>query len=165
MNDYVLPILGTVLTALAGFIAKSVFPAWRAEREKQREHERKLAEEAGEEQRRQREHEREQADAGAAAEQSEQVALYSQLTQLQTEALRQNSLLMEFLMNLATSGSEHLQQAFITALKEVSDNWSQARYEARELNTKITVMVSLAGMDQENREEMAKIPRLLLEFK
>jgi hypothetical protein len=82
-----------------------------------------------------------QIEARSAAEQSEQLALWSQMTQLQTKALDQNELLLEFMMDVFTNKLDTLSDDQRAGFAEVAAEWKKAMYEFRSLQTKVAVIV------------------------
>ncbi len=118
--------------ALWLFVTKVWFP----EQAKIREHERQIAaEQVAAQQReeaRDHQHEREQLEARNAAEQSEQMAVWAQMTQLQSQTLRQNELLLEYIINDFKGGQD-----------AIKDEIKQLMYESRAVQAKMTILVSV----------------------
>lgn len=94
------------------------------------------------------EFEREQAEARAAAEQSEQVALWSQMTNLQTKALEQNELLLEFVINQISER----QRDHDKRLGELFEGQRKITYELREMATKFTILVGIHEREYDARK-------------
>jgi hypothetical protein len=80
-----------------------------------------------------------QEEARTAAEQSEQVALWSQMTKLQSQALQQNELLLEFIIDTSKTWN----QKHESCLNEVLERQQAIIYELRQLAAKFTIMVSI----------------------
>jgi len=81
----------------------------------------------------------EQQEARAAAEQSEQVAMWSQMTQLQTMALQQNELLLEFIID----ESKNWHKGHRELLQELAERQQTFVYELKTMQTKFTIMVGV----------------------
>jgi hypothetical protein len=82
-----------------------------------------------------------QIEARSAAEQSEQTALWLQMTRLQTKALDQNELLLEFMMDVYSGKLDSLSEQQKAGFADITENWKRAMYEFRELQTKVAVIV------------------------
>jgi hypothetical protein len=95
-----------------------------------------------------REFERGQAEADSAARQSEQVAVWGQMTQLQTMALQQNELLLEYIIDVSKNWHKQHDQK----LAEVVERQVSLIYEIKQLNTKFTLMVGLIESDYGKRK-------------
>lgn len=80
-----------------------------------------------------------QTEARNAAEQSEQVALWSQMTKLQSQALQQNELLLEFIID--TSKTWNMKHG--ECLDEVLDRQQAILYELKQMAGKFTVLVGI----------------------
>jgi len=93
----------------------------------------------GQLEREQIEFDRQQTEAKNAAEQSEQIALWSQMTQLQTMTLHQNELLLEYIIN--TSSEWHSKHS--DRLNEIIECQRQTMYELKHLAAKFTIMVGV----------------------
>ncbi len=128
---------------LAGLLAPGVgamwlfaTKVWFPEQAKIREHERQIAAERAAAQQREEardhQHEREQIEARNAAEQSEQMAVWAQMTQLQSQTLRQNELLLEYIINDFKGGQDG-----------IKDEIKQLMYESRAVQAKMTILVSV----------------------
>jgi signal transduction histidine kinase len=134
------------LIAVWYFMTKVVYPWWAGEMAKQREHD------------------RQQAEARAAAEQSEEVALWSQMVQLQTRVLDQNSLLLDFLITLATERSDTYSKETQEKFTAVTGKMAAIQHEIRELRTSISILVHDAANNERDREALKKVPAYLLEI-
>lgn len=90
-----------------------------------------------------------QTEARNAAEQSEQVALWSQMTQLQSQALQQNELLLEFIIDTSkTWNTKHAE-----CLDEVLERQQSIIYEIRQLAAKFTIMVSIVEQNYTEKKK------------
>lgn len=148
MPEWVIWLVGALAPGVAAvwlFFTKVWFP----EQAKVREHERQMAAEAEAVQRREesieQQHEREQVESRNAAEQAEQIAVWSQMTQLQSQALRQNELLLEYIVNDFTTGQE-----------KIIDEVRKMIYDLREMQAKMTILISLISEDHERRRKDAE---------
>ncbi len=83
--------------------------------------------------------EQEQIEARTAADQSEQMALWSQMTQLQTKSLDQNELLLEYIIH--TSDGWHTKHS--KQMEEMLSRQQSIVYELRQVGTKLTIMVGI----------------------
>lgn len=91
----------------------------------------------------------EQIEARNAAEQSEQVALWSQMTKLQSQALQQNELLLEFIIDTSkTWNTKHAE-----CLDEVLERQQSIIYEIRQLAAKFTIMVSIVEQNYAEKKK------------
>jgi len=84
----------------------------------------------------------EQEEARAAAEQSEQVALWAQTTRLQSQALSQNELLLDYII---TDIRENIEKI----LEEVR----QGKYVTRQIEAKLSLMVQVISELYDRRQE------------
>lgn len=148
MPEWVIWLVGVLAPGVGAtwlFFTKVWFP----EQAKVREHERQMAAEAEavrqREEVREHQHERDQVDARNAAEQAEQVAIWSQMTQLQSQALRQNELLLEYIVNDFTTGQQ-----------KIIDEVRKMIYSLREMQAKMTILISLISDDYERRRKDAE---------
>ncbi len=90
------------------------------------------------------EFEQSQIEAKAAAEQSELMALWSQMTQFQTKSLDQSEFLLEHIVNSSVEWHEkHSQQ-----LNEIAERQQYISHEMRQLATKFTLLVNLNEVEQ-----------------
>lgn len=133
-------VLGPAIAAVWLFITRVWFP----EQAKIREHQRQMLAEAEQARRRDEardhEHQREQVDARNAAEQAEQLAVWAQMTQLQSQALRQNELLLEYIVNDFKSGQDR-----------IVEESKKLIYSVREMQGKMSILISLITEDYEHR--------------
>lgn len=125
-------VLGPAIGAVWLFITRVWFP----EQAKIRDHQRQMIAEAEQARRRDEardhEHQREQVDARNAAEQAEQLAVWAQMTQLQSQTLRQNELLLEYIINDFKSGQDSIKEEIKSLM-----------YESRGLQAKMTILISV----------------------
>jgi len=125
-------VLGPAIAAVWLFITRVWFP----EQAKIRDHQRQMIAEAEQARRRdearEHEHVREQAEARNAADQAEQLAVWAQMTQLQSQTLRQNELLLEYIINDFKSGQDSIKEEIKSLM-----------YESRGLQAKMTILISV----------------------
>lgn len=82
---------------------------------------------------------RQQAEAKAAAEQSEQVALWQSMVRLQTKALDENALLLEHIITVQTDWQNRVN----SQLAELIERQQTTTFELRQMAAKFTVMVGI----------------------
>ena len=164
-------ILFTAIGAIWVFFQKAIWPTWKEERQKQREaqqrqrdHERQMAERKAEEQQRDLEFQRQQTEAESAAKRSDDLALWDSMVRLQSEVMKQNGLLLEFVIDLATNQFNRLSDEYRVSLKEIAENYGKGQHELRELRTAISVLVNDASMREQDRESIRKIPGYLVDI-
>lgn len=135
MPEWVIWLAG-LATPGVGAIWLFVTKVWFPEQAKIREHQRQMLAEAEQARRRdearEHEHVREQAEARNAADQAEQLAVWAQMTQLQSQTLRQNELLLEYIINDFKSGQDSIKEEIKSLM-----------YESRGLQAKMTILISV----------------------
>lgn len=138
-------VLGPAIAAVWLFITRVWFP----EQAKIRDHQRQMLAESEQARRRDEardhEHRREQAEAAAAAEQAEQLAVWAQMTQLQSQALRQNEMLLGYIVNDLKSGQDR-----------IAEETRKMIYSVREIQAKMSILISLITEDYEHRRQRQK---------
>lgn len=90
-----------------------------------------------------------QIEAKNAAEQSEQVVLWSQMTRLQSQTLQQNELLLEFV--ISTSRDWHGKHA--DCLDEVLERQQAILYELKQMAGKFTILVGVIERDYDRAKK------------
>ena len=146
-------VLGPAIAAVWLFFTKVWFP----EQAKIRDHQRQMIAEAEQARRRdearEHEHQREQAEARNAADQAEQLAVWAQMTQLQAQALRQNELLLGYIVNDFKSGQDR-----------IVEETRKMIYSVREIQAKMSILISLITEDYEARRRERNDTRQTIEI-
>ena len=102
---------------------------------------------------------RERVEASAATERTEQIAIWSQVTKLQSQTLSQNELLLEYIIN-------DIKQT----LEDIQDDIKQEKYHVRGVESKITMLIQIISelydkrqlaVDERNPKETQTIHSLL----
>lgn len=153
MPEWVIWLAG-LLTPGIGALWLFFTKVWFPEAARRREHEREMAEQAETarraEEAREHEHQREQAEARNAADQAEQIAVWSQMTQLQSQALRQNELLLEYMVTDYRDGQE-----------KIREEVRRLVYDSRGVQAKISLLITIITemYDKRQKERNAEFER------
>lgn len=75
---------------------------------------------------------RERVEASVATERTEQIAIWKQVTDLQSQTLNQNELLLEYIIN-----------DIKTALEDIQDDVKQEKYHVRGVESKLTMLIQI----------------------
>jgi len=87
---------------------------------------------------------RERVEASTATERTEQIAIWSQVTKLQSQTLSQNELLLEYIIN-------DIKQT----LEDIQADIKQQKYHVRGIESKITMLIQIISEWYDKRQSIA----------